>query len=57
MMPHVLELPLAIYWIDASYYLGNAEKLKLFTLFWSILDWLTENLLQQRMLFLDDNIT
>jgi hypothetical protein len=57
MMPHVLEQPLAIYWIDTSYHLGNTEKLKLFTLFWSILDWLTEKLLQQRMLFLDGNIT
>jgi hypothetical protein len=57
MMSHVLEQSLAIYQINTSYHLGNTEKLKLFTLFWSILDWLTEKLLQQRMLFLDDNIT
>jgi len=56
-MPHVLEQPLAIYWIETSYHLGNSEKSKLFTLFWSTLDWLTEKLLQQRMLFLDDNVT
>jgi hypothetical protein len=56
MMPHVLEQTLAIYWINTSYHLGNTEKLKLFTLIWSILDRLIEKLLQQRMRFLD-NIT